>query len=251
LAEARDPNLEDHGHRGPLTSLGRSRSVDQTPPSPSLGPPLLSASLSPPLPCGMPFECGVGAAWLGAGGGGGGGAVTEGACAGGSGGGVIAVMVDGGAAGAEDACGIGADAAGWCAVLRAALIVDAPVAPPAVTAATLIPAATTAAPRPPIASLLFVIRSPHCYATARRSCRPALGDGRVYGSNRPRDHLVVGLLRREPHGNPKVFLRATTAGALWRGHSSEAERHDEQPEDRSVRSPLRVRCAGYDDPGLV
>src|SRR4051794_16996718 len=56
--------------------LRRGRLIAQMPPSPSLGPPLLSESWSPPLFCGMPllggFGAGCGAAGAGAGFGGGG-----------------------------------------------------------------------------------------------------------------------------------------------------------------------------------
>src|SRR5579884_3210549 len=41
--------------------VSESDGSDQTPPSPSLGPPLLSPSMSPPFPCGMPAVVGGGA----------------------------------------------------------------------------------------------------------------------------------------------------------------------------------------------
>src|SRR4051794_36269967 len=51
---------------GTRPTVTRVRRIAQTPPSPSSGPPLLSASPSPPLFCGMPLLAGV--AGFGAGG---------------------------------------------------------------------------------------------------------------------------------------------------------------------------------------
>src|SRR6266487_427401 len=77
-------------------------------PSPSLGPPLLSASWSPPLPCGMGLAAGAGAVLAG----GAGGVVTTG-CAGREWWWWWCVTAAGGAAGAVTA-GLGGTAA-WCA----------------------------------------------------------------------------------------------------------------------------------------
>src|ERR1700733_979751 len=79
-------------------------------PSPSLGPPLLSASWSPPLPCGIALDDG--------GGGGGGGALLVGGAAGGAGGCVLgAGWVFGVAAGLD--AGTVLCVAGACVVLAA------------------------------------------------------------------------------------------------------------------------------------
>jgi hypothetical protein len=64
-------------------------------PSPSLGPPLLSASPSPPLPCGIPPWDEVVVVVCGGGGGGGGGAAWV--VVGGGGGGAVVVVVIGAA----------------------------------------------------------------------------------------------------------------------------------------------------------
>jgi hypothetical protein len=68
-------------------------------PSPSLGPPLLSASWSPPLPCGMGFEGDAGAVGLVAGGAGAVVAGEAGAVVAGGAGAVVAGEADGVVAG--------------------------------------------------------------------------------------------------------------------------------------------------------
>src|SRR5580700_8535824 len=97
-------------------------------PSPSLGPPLLSGSWSPPLPCGMGLAGGAGAVVAGAG------AVVAGAGAVGEGGGGGVVT---------GAC-VGAEWCGWAAAagLAAACCAVAAVPQPAArTASSAAPAA--------------------------------------------------------------------------------------------------------------
>ncbi len=82
-----------------------STSQCHTLPSPSLGPPLLSASPSPPLPCGIPLPGGGGVV-VGGGAGGAGGVVVGGGA--GGGGGVVVGGGVGGGGGAVVGGGVGA-----------------------------------------------------------------------------------------------------------------------------------------------
>jgi hypothetical protein len=104
---------------GPRQEAVGATPPDQTFPSPSLGPPLLSASWSPPLPWGIPLTTAGGVATGGAVGGGGGGTVVGGGgtvvggvvgggtVGGGGGGTAVAGVVGGGVVGAGAGTAVG------------------------------------------------------------------------------------------------------------------------------------------------
>lgn len=97
-------------------------------PSPSSGPPLLSASWSPPLPCGIEL---VGEGEGGGGGGGGGGGADDGGGGGGGGGlglgfgfGFGFGVGDGGGGGVDDVDGCAAGDALWCGLTAGWVALD-------------------------------------------------------------------------------------------------------------------------------